>query len=105
MPVGRIHRYMRKATFGVRIGGSSSVYMAGVLEYLLVEVLFGAGDICREMQKKRLTPQHISLAIRQDEDLSDLLCNVTIPQGGVIPFIEPVLLPLSKRQPPQDDLD
>lgn len=37
------------------------------------------------------------MAIRNDEELSKLLGNVTIPAGGVIPNIHSVLLPKNKK--------
>ncbi|NJR42536.1 MAG: hypothetical protein HC767_07585 [Akkermansiaceae bacterium] len=41
-------------------------------------------------------PRHIQLAIRNDEELSKLLGNVVIAQGGVLPNIHSVLLPKGK---------
>lgn len=41
-------------------------------------------------------PRHIQLAIRNDEELSKLLGNVVIAQGGVLPNIHSVLLPKNK---------
>jgi histone H2A len=38
-------------------------------------------------------PRHVQLAIRNDEELSKLLADVTIANGGVLPNIHSVLLP------------
>lgn len=96
-PVGRILRLLKKGRYAERIGVGASVYTAAVLEYLVAEVLELAGNAARDNKKARIIPRHIQLAIRNDEELSKLLCGVTIAQGGVLPNILPILLPKSKR--------
>lgn len=62
-------------------------------QYLCAEILELAGNACRDNKKKRITPRHIQLAIRNDEELNKLLAGVTIAEGGVLPNIHSVLLP------------
>ena len=38
-------------------------------------------------------PRHILLAVRNDEELNKLLAHTTISEGGVLPYINPSLLP------------
>lgn len=104
MPVARIHRYMRKANLSERISGGASVYMSATMEYLLAELLSASSNVCEEMKAKRITPRHLTLAIRKDDELHELLKTVIIPWGGVYPYIEPELIPPPKN-PPHDDSD
>jgi histone H3/H4 len=92
-PVGRIHRHLRKGNYSERVGAGAPVFLAAVLEYLSAEILELAGNAARDNKKARIIPRHLQLAIRNDEELSRLLCGVTISQGGVLPNIHAVLLP------------
>lgn len=79
--------------YAERIGAGASVYLAAVLEYLTAEILELAGNACRDNKKSRVIPRHVLLAVRNDEELNRLLCDVTISMGGVVPNINSVLLP------------
>jgi len=57
------------------------------------QVLELAGNAARDNKKTRIIPRHVLLAIRNDEELGKLLSGVTIAHGGVLPNINPVLLP------------
>ncbi|CAF0753443.1 unnamed protein product [Didymodactylos carnosus] len=95
-PVGRIHRLLRKGNTN-RIGRGSAVYMAAVLEYLTAEILELAGNAARDNKKQRITPRHLQLAIRNDEELAKMLSKVTLPQSGVLPHIHPLLLKMKTQ--------
>ncbi|CAK9163671.1 unnamed protein product, partial [Ilex paraguariensis] len=56
-------------------------------------VLELAGNAARDNKKNRINPRHVLLAVRNDEELGKLLQGVTIASGGVLPNINPVLLP------------
>lgn len=91
-PVGRLHRFLRRGNYSERIGAGAPVYLAAVLEYLAAEILELAGNAAHDNRKTRISPRHIQLAIRNDEELNKMLKHVTISQGGVLPNIHSVLL-------------
>ena len=96
-PVGRMARYLRQGGFAKRVGAGAPVYMAAVLEYLTAELLELAGNAAKDNKRSRVTPRHIQLAVRNDEELNKFLGNVTVAQGGVLPNIHAVLLPKKKK--------
>ena len=92
-PVGRIGRYLKKGKYATRLGAGAPVYLAAVLEYLCAEILELAGNAARDNKKSRIIPRHITLAVRNDEELNKFLGGVTVASGGVLPNIHSVLLP------------
>ena len=50
---------------------AAPIYLAAVLEYLTAEVLEMAGEIAIRGKKARITPRHVMLAIRSDEEVRD----------------------------------
>ena len=90
-PVARIGRALRTMRLAKRYGAGGPVYLTAVIEYMAAEVLELAGNACRDNKKKRVTPRHLVLAIRNDEELNKFLGGVTIASGGDLPNIHSVL--------------
>ena len=97
-PVGRLNRMMKQGRFSERIGGSSGVFMAGVLEYIASEILDLGGEICDNRKMKTIQPNHLNLAVRGDEELTKLMSKVTMTQSALLPNIHEFLLPADKKK-------
>ncbi|GBC04516.1 hypothetical protein RclHR1_05700011 [Rhizophagus clarus] len=102
-PVGRIHRLLRKGNYAPHIGSGAPVFLAATIEYLVAEIVELAGNAAEDNRKKRISPRHLQLAIRNDDELHKLLEDVTIAQGGVLPNIHKVLLPPQKTKNEKDN--
>ena len=98
-PVGRTLKLMRNRMVSKRYSKGCAVYMAAALEYIAAEVLELSGNACRDNHKKRITPRHVMLAVRNDDELNFLLSNVTLAGGGVLPDIHTSLLKKRKKSP------
>jgi len=87
----------------MRIGTLTAVYLAAVLEYMSAEVLEISGNYAKGSSRKRITPRHILLAVKNDDELARLLRDVVFPNSGVLPNIVPELLKKKLPKKSSDD--
>ena len=95
-PAGRCNTRIRRGRYAQRVSYGAGVFMAGVLEYLTMEILDLAGQACDANKRKQISPRHIFLAVRNDDELNKLTCATHIALGGVLPNIQSVLWPKNK---------
>lgn len=95
-PVGRVARLLRRGKYAGKVSEGAGVFMTAALEYLMAEVLELSGNAASENKQRRLTPRHIQLAVRNDAELNNLLQGALVSKGGVLPFINPSLVPKKK---------
>lgn len=93
-PVSRVHTYLKTQSMVAahRISQYTAIYLTAVLEYITAEIMELSGYASKDLQKKRIIPRHVMLAIRGDEELDKLFAKSIIPNGGVIPHIHRALL-------------
>ena len=74
------------------------------MDYLVAEILESAGNICEADRKINIKPKHINVAIRTDTELAKIipLRNTLLHEGGIVPHIEPFLLPKQRKISKQD---
>ena len=98
-PTGRVGTALRKGRYAKRVSATAGVYLAAVLEYLTAELLELSTKAHNAAKKKttRLTPRAVCLAVRNDQDLGDLLKNVTFTRGGVVPSLSKALEKKAKK--------
>ena len=89
----RVLRLMRRDRLTARMGRSSSVVMAAMMEYITSEIIEISGEQAKKAGRHRIKPRDIQLAISGDDELSKLCRNITISEGGRPPHINPALLP------------
>ncbi|CAN0925103.1 Histone H2A, partial [Linum grandiflorum] len=111
-----IGRFLKKGRYAQCVSTGAPVYLAAVLEYLAAEVKLNpyfdcviilqvlelAENAACDNKKSRIILGHVLLAIRNDEELGKLIAGVTIAHGGVLPNINPVLLPKKTDKPAKE---
>ncbi|XP_078421325.1 histone H2A-like [Cetorhinus maximus] len=98
-PAGCIHQLLRKGHHAQQVRARAPVYLAAFPEYLTAEILWLASNTAQDDKTTRITPRYLQLTIRNIEELDKLLGGITIAQGGVLPNIQAVLLPMKSRHP------
>lgn len=85
---------------GVRVGSNAAVFLAGVIEYLVAEMLELSGNSARDHTRKRINVQDLSDAVNNDEELSRLFKHnkIEFEGGAVVPHIHAKLLPKKKNK-------
>lgn len=84
-PVAKVENMMRKLVVVDRIGKSSPVYLAGVVQAVIKDILQESIEITKNQKKQRLTPKHITVALLNDSMGLKKFFKNSVIGGGVIP--------------------
>jgi histone H2A len=104
--VSRLDKQLREGPYSAhttRFSADAPVYLGGVLEYLTAEILELGGDACVKLKKRIITPRHLFLSIKQDQELNELLKDVLIASGGAKEHIHSFLLKRKSGMDYEDD--
>lgn len=66
----------------MRVSRGTLKAISSAITYIMLEIIDGAKVSCKNDDKKKLSPKHVSSAIISDEELSSLLKNYVIQSGG-----------------------
>ena len=67
-----------------------------IYNHHIFKIIELASNASRDDKKERISPRHLQLALRNDDELKKLLKGITIAHGGVLPNILVPLLPKKK---------
>lgn len=67
-PVGRFAGLMKRRDKAMRVGASAPVYLAGVLEFLCMDLLSCAGDRTKEIKRLTITPKSLQTVFETDDE-------------------------------------
>ena len=90
-PPGRFAVRMKKLRLAKRFGLGGSVFMAAVIQYLVMEVLEMSNQVCRHHKKRVIIPRHLYVAFQGDEDLNKLVHSLfllELPMPRILTFIK-----------------
>ena len=83
-PVARFNRYLKNKSGMKRIGGSAPIYLAAVVEYIAAEIMEVTGNGTKKSNRKTISPEELSAAIRGDSDLNKLFSGHNICVGDKV---------------------
>ena len=86
---GRIATYCKNGRYAERIGAGAPIFVAGVMEYLVFEILELAAAEAKKDKKQRINPQHIMMAIKHDDELAKYFGNGDFVNAGFVPKVKP----------------
>lgn len=86
-PIGRIDSFMKSSSLTKRVGSTAPVFMAAALEQLTAELLELAAKFTRDGNRRRITPRYVRLAVGNDPEFRELLADISIGEGGVMPTL------------------
>ncbi|XP_037792845.1 probable histone H2A.3 [Penaeus monodon] len=87
LPVGRMERQLRAGQWNPRTSPVSAVYIAAALEHVLRRILAQSMAWADAMQRVRVTPLFVALAVKADPELDALLGDVMFKDARPADYI------------------
>ena len=81
-PTARVREHIQ--SYAPEVAAGAPEYMAAVLQYVTAEVLQRAGDAARGGATGSIMPHHIRQVVRADRDLTQLVGEEALEQGGLL---------------------
>lgn len=95
LPPSKFNAKMKRRNVAKSIGTTSSVYIAGVMQFLASEILEQASEHAakaKPVSRKRVSPIDVSQAIRQDADMDRLFRDVVMLIGDPVRNVHTAVL-------------
>lgn len=89
----RLHKQMKAERNGARVSPQAAAYLAGVLEYLVAELLEGAGNNAVGRGAVTIKRQDLHAAIQGDAELKEVFGKAMFGGTGAVANINEALLP------------
>ena len=86
---GRIATYCKNGRYAERIGAGAPIFVAGVMEYIVFEILELAAAEAKRDKKQRINPQHLMMAIKNDDELAKYFGSGDFVNAGFVPKVKP----------------
>jgi len=99
-PPSRFDKIIRESG-GSRVGKTAGVYLAAVMEYLIVEILDLAGNAARDRKKVTITMKDVATVLQNDYELYELTKKFKIRFEGIntVEHIDKAVYPKMKQGP------
>ena len=98
----RIKKLFKKKLLNkTRISIGAVIFITAIVEYICAEILELSGNAAREYKRKRISPNHLKLAIKSDKELSILFKDFIFTGKMVkdLSYFPSSLLPPKKKSP------
>ena len=95
--VSRVDKKLRHARIAKQIFGASSIFLTGVVEHVIGDVLKKADEQAAARKSKRVTDQHIIAAVRSDPDLARALQGFCFSSDVEVPKAIDRILPQNEQ--------
>lgn len=96
--VSRIDKKLRAAKIFKQVSGSTSVFVTGLVEHTMLEILKRAGEQAKGSKSKRILTHHAIEAVRTDPDLARLFAGFAFTSAGDVPRAIDKILPLNEQK-------